>query len=77
MEFHPAPMTWPIACGYSIAGFFTPQEQLQKLLETGSKYKAYRYWDRIRIGRSQQDIMGNGFNAIRFDPHYLLDNPGH
>ena len=38
------------------------------LLEAGSKYKAYRFWDRIRIGRSQQDITGNGFNAIRFDP---------
>jgi DNA (cytosine-5)-methyltransferase 1 len=38
------------------------------LLEAGKKYKAYRFWDRIRIGRSQQDITGNGFNAIRFDP---------
>jgi len=41
---------------------------MQKLLEAGQKYKAYQHWDRIRIGRSQQDITGNGFNAIRFDP---------
>jgi site-specific DNA-cytosine methylase len=61
-------MTLPIACGNSLAACSTPQEQMQKLLEAGSKYKAYRYWDRIRIGRSQQDITGNGFNAIRFDP---------
>ena len=61
-------MTLPISCGDSLAACSTPQEQMQKLLEAGRKYKAYRYWDRIRIGRSQQDITGNGFNAIRFDP---------
>jgi DNA (cytosine-5)-methyltransferase 1 len=61
-------MTLPIACGDSLTGCSTPPEQLEKLLEAGKKYKAYRYWDRIRIGRSQQDITGNGFNAIRFDP---------
>jgi site-specific DNA-cytosine methylase len=61
-------MTLPIACGESLLGCSTPQEQLQKLLDAGKKYKAYRHWDRIRIGRSQQDITGNGFNAIRFDP---------
>ena len=68
MELHPSPMTWPIACGDSLAGSSTPPEQMRILLEAGSKYKAYRFWDRIRIGRSQQDIAGNGFNAIRFDP---------
>jgi len=68
LELHPSPMTWPIACGDSLAGSSTPPEQMRILLEAGSKYKAYRFWDRIRIGRSQQDIAGNGFNAIRFDP---------
>ena len=58
----------PIACGDSLAGCSTPPDQMQKLLEAGTKCKAYRHWDRIRIGRSQQDITGNGFNAIRFDP---------
>lgn len=61
-------MTSPIPCGDSLSGCSTPPDQLQKLLEAGRKYKAYRHWDRIRIGRSQQDITGNGFNAIRFDP---------
>lgn len=68
MELHPGPMILPIACGDSLAGCSTPQKQMQKLLEAGRKYKAYRHWDRIRIGRSQQDITGKGFNAIRFDP---------
>lgn len=58
----------PISAGESLAGCSTPPEQLAALLEAGKKYKAYRLWDRIRIGRSQQDITGNGFNAIRFDP---------
>ena len=61
-------MTLPIPCGDSLLGCSTPPEQIQKLLEAGKKYKAYRHWDRIRIGRSQQDNTGNGFNAIRFDP---------
>jgi DNA (cytosine-5)-methyltransferase 1 len=65
---HPAAQTVPIPAGESLAGCFTPPEQLAALLEAGRKYKAYRFWDRIRIGRSQQDITGNGFNAIRFDP---------
>ena len=68
MELHPGPITLPIPCGNSLPGCSTPQEQLQKLLEAGRKYRAYRYWDRIRIGKSQQEITGNGFNAIRFDP---------
>jgi len=61
-------MTMPIPCGESLAGCSTPPDQLQQLLEAGRKYRAYWHWDRIRIGRSQQDITGNGFNAIRFDP---------
>jgi DNA (cytosine-5)-methyltransferase 1 len=61
-------MTLPIPCGDSLAGCFTPPEQMNKLLEAGRKYKAYSHWDQIKIGRSQQDITGNGFNAIRFDP---------
>jgi DNA (cytosine-5)-methyltransferase 1 len=61
-------MTSLIACGDSLLGCSTPPDQMQKLLEAGKKYKAYRYWDRIRIGKSQQEITGNGFNAIRFDP---------
>jgi DNA (cytosine-5)-methyltransferase 1 len=65
---HPSPVTLPVSCSDSLSGCSTPPEQMQKLLEAGGKYKAYRYWDRIRIGRSQQDITGNGFNAIRFDP---------
>jgi DNA (cytosine-5)-methyltransferase 1 len=68
VEVHPGPMSLPIACGESLAGCFTPADQMQKLLEAGRKCKAYRHWSRIRIGRSQQDITGNGFNAIRFDP---------
>jgi hypothetical protein len=68
VELHPGPMTLPIACGDSLAGCCTPPDQMQKLLAAGQKYKAYRHWDRIGIGRSQQDITGNGFNAIRFDP---------
>jgi DNA (cytosine-5)-methyltransferase 1 len=65
---HPGAQTAPISAGDSLAGCSTPPDQMQKLLEAGKKYKAYRHWDGIRIGRSQQDITGNGFNAIRFDP---------
>ena len=61
-------MTLPVACGDSLACCSTPPEQLAALLDAGKKYKAYRLWDRIRVGRSQQDITGNGFNAIKFDP---------
>ena len=68
MPLHPDPVTQPVACGASLAGCCTPPDQMEKLLDAGKKYKAYRHWDRIRIGRSQQDITGNGFNAIRFDP---------
>jgi DNA (cytosine-5)-methyltransferase 1 len=68
LGFHPGPVTLPVPAGESLAGCSTPQEQLAALLEAGKKYKAYRLWHRIRIGRSQQDITGNGFNAIRFDP---------
>jgi DNA (cytosine-5)-methyltransferase 1 len=65
---HPAAQIAPIPAGESLAGCSTPPEQLAALFEAGKKYKAYRFWAHIRIGRSQQDITGNGFNAIRFDP---------
>jgi DNA (cytosine-5)-methyltransferase 1 len=65
---HPDPVTEPVACGDSLDGVVTPEDQMRMLIEAGRKYKSYRLWDRIRIGRSQQDITGNGFNAIRFDP---------
>ncbi len=68
MSCHPAAQTVPSPAGESLAGCSTPAEQLAALLEAGKKYKAYSLWARIRIGRSQQDITGNGFNAIRFDP---------
>ncbi len=61
-------MPLPILCGDSLVGCSTPPEPLQKLPEAGRKYKACRHWDRSRIGRSQQDITGAGFNAIRSDP---------
>ena len=65
---HSAAQIVPIAAGESLSGCITPPDQLAALLEAGKKYKAYRLWHRIRIGRSQQDIAGSGFNAIRFDP---------
>lgn len=61
-------MTAPIACGESLAGCETPAEQLEKLYEASGKYRAYRYWDRIRLGSSEKVITGQGFNAVKFDP---------
>ena len=68
MELHPGPIAAPIACGDSLDGVKTPEEQLAKLLSAGLKYRSFKYWDRIRIDRSEQDITGSGFNCVKFDP---------
>jgi DNA (cytosine-5)-methyltransferase 1 len=58
----------PIAAGESLAGCFTPPEQLAALLEAGRKYRSFKYWDRVRVGSSESRITGQGFNAVKFDP---------
>ena len=65
---HPGPMTLPIACGDSLAGCSTPPEQLTALFEAASKYRSFKYWDKVRIGSSESSITGQGFNAVKFDP---------
>jgi hypothetical protein len=32
------------------------------------KYRAFKYWDRIRVGGSEMPMTGQGFNAVKFDP---------
>jgi DNA (cytosine-5)-methyltransferase 1 len=68
IAFHPDPEVRPIPCGSSLAGCSTPPEQLEALLEAGRKYRAFKYWDRIRIGGSEMPLTGQGFNAVKFDP---------
>jgi DNA (cytosine-5)-methyltransferase 1 len=58
----------------------TPEEQLERLLEAGRKYRAFKYWDRIRVGCCEMPLTGQGFNAIKFDPqkpaHTIRRNDG-
>ena len=68
MEFHPDPLTKPIPCGESLEGVTTPENQLAKLFDAGLQYRSFKYWDRIRVDRSEQDITGSGFNCVKFDP---------
>jgi DNA (cytosine-5)-methyltransferase 1 len=68
VPLHPNPITEPVACGESLNGVTTPEDQMAALFEAGLKYRSFRYWDRIRIGRSETDITGSGFNCVKFDP---------
>jgi DNA (cytosine-5)-methyltransferase 1 len=65
---HPGPAMDPIACGDSLEGVVTPEDQLAALLAAGLKHRSFKYWDRIRINRSETDITGSGFNCVKFDP---------
>jgi site-specific DNA-cytosine methylase len=49
-------------------GVTTPEDQLAALLKAGQKYRSFKYWDRIRAGKSEQEITGSGFNCVKFDP---------
>ena len=68
MELHPGPVTAPLACGDSLAGCDTPADQLAALLDAGTRYRSFKYWSRIRIGRAECHLTGQGFNAVKFDP---------
>jgi DNA (cytosine-5)-methyltransferase 1 len=68
VELHPSALTLPISCGDSLAGCSTPPEQLEQLREASKKYRAYRCWNKIRVGSSEMPITGQGFNAVKFDP---------
>jgi hypothetical protein len=46
----------------------TPGDQLEALLEAGRKYRSFKYWDRVKVGRAEVDFTGQGFNAVKFDP---------
>jgi hypothetical protein len=46
----------PIACGDSLDGVKTLEAQLAKLCDAGCRYRSFKYWDRIRINKSEQDI---------------------
>ena len=58
----------PIPAGESLAGCFTPPEQLAALFEAARKYRSFKYWDKIKVGSSESRITGQGFNAVKFDP---------
>ena len=68
MGLHPEPVAEPIACGDSLEGVNTPEDQLAKLLDAGRRYRSFKYWDKVRIGGSESPITGQGFNAVKFDP---------
>jgi DNA (cytosine-5)-methyltransferase 1 len=80
MPSHPVPEFSPLPCGPALRGVVTPEEQLKRLLKAGRKYRAFKYWDRIRVGRSEMPLTGQGFNAIKFDPqkpaHTIRRNGG-
>ena len=61
-------MTIPVAAGQALVGCITSQGHLERLHEAPAKCRAYKHWDRIRLGRSERPITGQGFNAVRFDP---------
>ena len=65
---HPSAEVLPITAGQSLVNCCTAPEQLEKLMEASRKYRAYKHWDRIRLGCSEQPITGQGFNAVKFDP---------
>ena len=68
MDLHPNPLAEPLACGDSLDGVTTPEDQLAALLDAGLRYRSFKYWDQIRVDRSEQDITGSGFNCVKFDP---------
>ena len=68
MEFHPDPVSSPIACGASLGGCRTSDAEISALLDAGKKYRSFKYWDRVRVGSSESRITGQGFNAVKFDP---------
>ena len=68
MDLHPKPLAEPIPCGESLEGVTTPDDQMEVLLDAGRRYRSFKYWERIRIDRSEQDITGSGFNCVKFDP---------
>jgi DNA (cytosine-5)-methyltransferase 1 len=65
---HPDPAAYPIPCGPSLEGCTTPPEQLAVLFEAAKKYRSFKYWDRILVGKSETRVTGQGFNAVKFDP---------
>ena len=52
-RLHPIPVTVPVAVGEALAGCARPAEQLEALFDAAEKYRAYRHWDRIRLGCSE------------------------
>jgi site-specific DNA-cytosine methylase len=68
LDLHPGPLAEPIACGDSLDGVTTPEEQLAALFEAGKRYRSFKYWDKVRTGSSESHITGQGFNAVKFDP---------
>jgi len=68
VELHPGPLAKPIPCGDSLEGVKTPEDQLAKLFDAGLRYRSFKYWAQIRVDRSEQDITGSGFNAVKFEP---------
>jgi DNA (cytosine-5)-methyltransferase 1 len=65
---HPKPQTFPIPCGRAIACCRADPGEIAELLDAGSRFRSFKYWDRIRVGRSEVDITRQGFNAVKFDP---------
>lgn len=65
---HPKPQTLPIPSGKAIERCSEDPAEIAGLMEAGLKYRSFKYWDRIRIGRSEVDITTQGFNAVKFDP---------
>jgi len=68
MRLHPDPQTEPIPCGDSLEGVTTTGEEMALLLDAGRRFRSFKYWDQIRIDRSEVDITGSGFNCVKFDP---------
>jgi DNA (cytosine-5)-methyltransferase 1 len=68
LGLHPDPAMFPVTAGEALVGCRTAQNHLGKLSEAAAKYRAYKHWDRIRIGGSKRPITGQGFNAAKFDP---------
>ena len=65
---HPGPEALPIPCGDAVRGLPADPLEIEQLLAAGRKYRSFKHWGSIRVGRSEAGLTGQGFNAVKFDP---------
>ena len=66
---HPKAENNPITAFCALDRVKRNQDEITFLLDAGRKYRAYKYWDFVRVGHSEDEITGSGFNAVKFNPN--------